>query len=222
MRTAACARGLYTARLRASFCSPSTSGAARPHRGLQATLRTSSSIFVEHYNRVEWATRALYEPRPLTEEFGAAGYSAALRAAKRLGAALGVHYRVDMYLTPGGEPVLGEFTPWGMQGAAHCVIRHSHHGVLDACAFGRLWAKHGQVEGGTNDSTKPPPGFLAAIDLGDQPSRLCRLLMHRQATGGGSTAKRKQNGNTLRLRLGPGPRAQRVGRAPYNSYGRLG
>ena len=36
MRTAACARGLRTARLRASFCSPSTSEAARPHRGMQA------------------------------------------------------------------------------------------------------------------------------------------------------------------------------------------
>ena len=36
MRTAACARGLRTARLRASFCSLSTSEAARPHRGMQA------------------------------------------------------------------------------------------------------------------------------------------------------------------------------------------
>ena len=196
MRTAACARGLRTARLRASFCSPSTSEAARPHCGLQAILR--SSILVEHCNRVERATRALHEPRPLTEGCGAAGYAAALRAVKRLGAALGVHYRVDMYLTPGGVPVLGEFTPWGLLGAAHCVIRHSHHGMLDACTFGRLWAKHGQVEGGTNDSATPPPGFLAAIDLRDQPTRLCRLLMHRQAAGGGSTPQRKQNGNTPR------------------------
>eukprot|EP00964_Phaeocystis_antarctica_P020216 scaffold11157_cov69-Phaeocystis_antarctica.AAC.7 len=27
------------------------------------------------------------------------------------------------YLTPGGVPVLGEFTPWGLLGSAHCVIR---------------------------------------------------------------------------------------------------
>ena len=32
----------------------------------------------------------------------------------------------------------------------------------------------GQVEGGTNDSAAPPPGFLTAIDLRDQPIRLCR------------------------------------------------
>ena len=102
------------------------------------------------------------------------GYAAALRAAQRLGAALGVHFRVDMYLGPGGEPVLGEFTPWGLLGATHCVIRRSHRGTLDACTLGRLWAKHGQVEGGTNDSAPPPPGFLTAIDLRDQPTRLCR------------------------------------------------
>jgi len=145
----------------------------------------------------------------------AAGYAAALRAVKRLGAALGVHYRVDMYLTPGGVPVLGEFTPWGLLGAAHCVIRHSHHGMLDACTFGRLWAKHGQVEGGTNDSATPPPGFLAAIDLRDQPTRLCRLLMHRQAAGGGSTPQRKQNGNTQR-------RAQVQGLSGSGGFRRLG
>ena len=142
--------------------------------------------------------------------YTSAGYAAALRAAKRLGAALGVHYRVDMYLTPDGVPVLGEFTPWGLLGAAHCVIKT--RGMLDACTLGRLWAKHGQVEGGTNDSATPPPGFLAAIDLRDQPTRLCRLLMHRQAAGGGFTPQRKQNGHGPRPNGSAGRSAGSAGR----------
>lgn len=152
-----------------------------------------------------------YTTRTLTEGattmYTSVGYAALLRAAQRLGAALGVHYRVDMYRTPGGVPVLGEFTPWGLLGAAHCVIRHSPP-RYDACTFGRLWVEHGQVEGGTNDSATPPPGFLAAIDLRDQPTRLCRLLMQRQAAGGGFTPQREQNGNTppRAAATGPGPR----------------
>ena len=161
-------------------------------RSCKTTPRPAGYSTLEH-NRVDWATRAAPADGRVWC-YTSAGYAAALRAAKRLGAALGVHYRVDMYLTPDGVPVLGEFTPWGLLGAAHCVIRHSHHGMLDACTLGRLWAKHGQVEGGTNDSATPPPGFLAAIDLRDQPTRLCRLLMHRQAAGGGSTSQRKQRG----------------------------
>ena len=46
-----------------------------------------------------------------------------VRAARRLGQLVGVHYRIDLYASKFGVPMLGEFTPWHTNGKMHCDLR---------------------------------------------------------------------------------------------------
>lgn len=101
----------------------------------------------------------------------------ALHAARRLGAALGIHYRIDLYIT-NDTVYLGEFTPWHGLGKHLCAMELVN-GKLDACAFGRLWNEHGELEGGHNASVPPPAGFIRSEQRhrkgGDL--ALCNLLL---------------------------------------------
>lgn len=117
---------------------------------------------------------ARYRMRPCHSIRAPAMYITALRMAQRLGAALGMFYRVDMYIGPAG-PILGEFTPWSLSGHAHCAT------YPDPCQLGRLWARHGQREGGNNDTIRPPPGFPPVTH---DPHSLCKLVMRMQDTDG--------------------------------------
>ena len=92
-----------------------------------------------------------------------------VRNAAQLGAALGVHYRIDFYMTPKG-PVLGEFTPWGAEG---------DKGAMDAtwsCRFGRFW--RGQ-EGAGDHLPGPPPGFEAFRNM--TLLNQCKFVQRQQA-----------------------------------------
>lgn len=106
-----------------------------------------------------------------------AQWSAMVRLAKRLGAAVGMHMRIDLFSSPKGV-VLGEFTPLHSDGKMHCDLRplqpsasttpttqgqpsstkvvgairrrNGNSGqvdLVDACRLGRLWLESGHDEG---------------------------------------------------------------------------
>mmetsp|Transcript_33863 Transcript_33863/g.116534 ORF Transcript_33863/g.116534 Transcript_33863/m.116534 type:complete len:287 (+) Transcript_33863:195-1055(+) len=99
------------------------------------------------------------EPRP-------AQWSALVQTASKLGAELGIHYRIDLYLDREGTPVLGEFTPWSYGGRFHCAVpavRQLAGSIFedmpDPCYLGKVWRYAGVAEGGSAER-KPPPKLL--------------------------------------------------------------
>jgi hypothetical protein len=82
-----------------------------------------------------------------------------LGTAQKLSDAIGVPYRIDLFVSADGTPVLGEFTARPMSGNFHCAVPdHPTTGMPDFCHLGRLWASYGR-EGGV--SLPPPPVFQA-------------------------------------------------------------
>ena len=78
-------------------------------------------------------------------------------AAKTLGRGAGVPYRIDLFVSAEGVPVLGEFTPKPMNAHFHCAVPdHPSNGTADPCHFGRLWGRHGSLGG----PLLPAPPFI--------------------------------------------------------------
>jgi len=95
-----------------------------------------------------------------------------LATARKLGAGLGVHMRLDFF--PGEHGVvLGEFTPWHTNGKVHCDSRNilvpgEVHPRVDYCTLGKRWKRYrpsddnerlGSFEGGwlpPHTQTTPP------------------------------------------------------------------
>jgi len=69
-----------------------------------------------------------------------------LATARKLGAGLGVHMRLDFF--PGEHGVvLGEFTPWHTNGKVHCDSRNilvpgEVHPRVDYCTLGKRWKRY--------------------------------------------------------------------------------
>lgn len=105
------------------------------------------------------------------------GWARLVGAARRLGGALGVHMRIDLFLDELGVPRLGEFTPWHGHGSNHCGSRRRSDGSVDACYLGRMW-REGGVEGGP---IRPPPRAFARWEaLQRNGSAQCMLAMQQQ------------------------------------------
>ena len=84
-------------------------------------------------------------------------WSRLVQAAETLGRSVGVPYRVDLFVSADGTPVLGEFTPSPMNGHFHCAIPdHPINGSADPCHLGRLWGSRGRTGG----PILPVPGPL--------------------------------------------------------------
>ena len=112
-------------------------------------------------------------------------WASMVETAARLGRAIGVHMRIDLYSAGRkGTPVLGEFTPWHANGKMHCDMHplrapfgrgrsdrspsatprgatYRRNGLsgkrdhVDACYLGRVWREHGEREGGKFDPRPP-------------------------------------------------------------------
>lgn len=96
-----------------------------------------------------------------------------VKLARRLGNIVGMHMRIDLFAGSGGEPILGEFTPWHSNGKMHCDMRPLDDRSLqpgatrrrdgatgephwvDACRLGRLWLDAGVHEGGVVSQSTP-------------------------------------------------------------------
>jgi len=75
-----------------------------------------------------------------------------VKVAKKLGKALKVFMRVDLFIDSEGDVVLGEFTPWPMNGKYHCVAGHwkdDEHFEFDNCYLAKLWNRwENRIDGG--------------------------------------------------------------------------
>ena len=117
-------------------------------------------------------------------------WSKLVSVARRLGGALGVHYRIDLYDSNQGV-LLKKFTAFHSQARCQCVITRNDSGVLDPCHLGRLWAQDGH-DGSLRSiihtrNIKPPEVVdryisMASWNLREIPSSLsrpylCELVM---------------------------------------------
>ena len=122
------------------------------------------------------------------------GWDALLGAARKLGRAIGVHYRVDLLYGRQGV-VLSEFTPLPFAGKFHCANPRAN-GSVDACHLGRLWQ-----DGGEEGGVVPPvpevlrpwwPGryneFDAQCHLVKRMQRSANRSAHRPSTTAYSTS----------------------------------
>lgn len=83
--------------------------------------------------------RCVHPPPPLA----AATQTRLFAAARRLGRAAGVPFRVDMYVDAAGRPYLGEFTAASFHSDWHCAAPSRPDGTPDWCHLGRLWRAGG-------------------------------------------------------------------------------
>ena len=104
-----------------------------------------------------------------------------LRAAVKLGAALGVAYRIDFYMTPTG-PLFGEFTPWPGKGEVGAISR------VWSCRFGSRWRG---IEGaGEGEERLPVPNVLRALEkLKLSPLEQCRAVQRIQQAARNGTLR---------------------------------
>ena len=85
-----------------------------------------------------------------------------VKMAKKVSEALGVFFRVDMYLTPKGRVVLGEVTPHHANGKIVCATPtesgESDGSCVDNCFMGKMWSKwnSGEVQEGGPILPIPP------------------------------------------------------------------
>lgn len=78
-----------------------------------------------------------------------------------LGAAIGVHYRVDLFLTSEYGVILSEFTPFPAGGHHHGMIRRRPDGTIDSCEMGKMWNDSDDpIEGGTGLDRLQVPDVL--------------------------------------------------------------
>lgn len=81
--------------------------------------------------------------------------------ARHLGAAVGVHLRVDLFDDANAGPLLGEFTPFHSNAKIQCVVvKRASPMKLDPCSLGRAWKEAG-FEGSPLKRNPDPPEEIA-------------------------------------------------------------
>ena len=94
------------------------------------------------------------------------------RAARTIGAATGVPYRVDIFVSRDGTPVLGEMTMTPMNAHFHCMVPDFPNGTADECYLGRLWHSRGKLGG---PLLPPPQGLRRWRSIAASPDKQCKL-----------------------------------------------
>lgn len=70
-------------------------------------------------------------------------WSKLVSTARLLGAAVSIHFRVDLFDSAHSGVLLGEFAPFHSNGKIQCVVERTRSGDLDPCILGRAWKEAG-------------------------------------------------------------------------------
>lgn len=147
------------------------------HRGSRHHADQCHSFFDEHWNHIDRDIRInLARSQCETPPPAPAQLETLVALVRRMGAALGMYMRIDMFVTPRG-PVLGEFTPWPDLGA-----KSSMWSAYSDCITSRMWT--GDEGGVAGPLPEPPRVFSSLLDtlVHKQHEPLCDALTQTATT----------------------------------------